>query len=54
MQVVIADSSLRALKVGGYFRVGDTEILFDTLESDFGIVVDRVQDGLIQLRKRPS
>ena len=54
VQVVIADSSLRALKVGGYFRVGDTEILFDTLESDFGIVVDRVQDGLIQLRKRPS
>ena len=28
--------------------------LFDTLESDFGIVVDRVQDGLIQLRKRPG
>ena len=54
VQVVIADSSLRALKVGGYFRVGDTEMLFDTLESDFGIVADRVQDGLIQLRKRPD
>ena len=51
-EVVIADPALNNLKIGGYFRVGDVDVLLATLESDFGVMVDRADTELIQLRKQ--
>ncbi len=50
VKIIITDPVLRRLEFGGYFPTGDTEALLNTLESNFGIHVDRVQPGLIYLR----
>ena len=49
VEIVIADPSLRDLKVGGYFRAGDTQVLLNTLSTGFGIDVERVRPGLVYL-----
>ncbi|MCZ6618703.1 MAG: FecR domain-containing protein [Gammaproteobacteria bacterium] len=54
VEIVIAEPSLRNLKIGGYFRTGDTELLLDTLSSSFGIEVEHIRPGLIYLRPRPD
>ena len=50
VEIVIADPSLRDMKIGGYFRTGDTEVLLDTLASSFGVEADHIRPGLIYLR----
>lgn len=50
VEIVIADPSLRNLKIGGYFRTGDTEVLLATLASNFGVEADHIRPGLIYLR----
>ena len=52
VEIVIADPSLRSLKVAGYFQTGDTEVLLDTLASSFDIEADYVRPGLIYLHPR--
>ena len=49
MEIVIADAALRDLKVGGYFRAGDTQVLLSTLSTGFGIDVERVRPDLVYL-----
>ena len=51
LEVVISDPSLKELEIGGYFRIGDTEVLLQTLASDFGIEVERLGPDLVHLRK---
>ncbi len=50
IEFVISDPSLRNLKIGGYFQIGDTEVLLDTLASSFGVEADVVRPELIYLR----
>ena len=50
VEIVMADPSLRSLKIGGYFRTGDTQFLLDTLSSSFGIEAEHIRPGLIYLR----
>ncbi|MEE4362101.1 MAG: FecR domain-containing protein [Pseudomonadales bacterium] len=49
LEISIADERLESLPIGGYFRVGETEALFESLELVFGINVERVGDGRIVL-----
>ena len=42
MRIEVADSRLANMPVGGYFRVGEVEALFDSLELTFGLNVQRV------------
>jgi transmembrane sensor len=44
LRIVIGDPSLRELPVGGRFRVGETQALFDVLENGFGATVTRDGD----------
>ncbi|MCZ6619525.1 MAG: FecR domain-containing protein, partial [Gammaproteobacteria bacterium] len=53
-KIVISDPEIRQLKVGGYFRAGDTEVLLRTLADDFEIEVDRVATDLVYLRSRTN
>lgn len=49
IHIEIIDPDLRELPVGGYFRVGEVEALFDSLELTFGLQVDRVSDNHVKL-----
>lgn len=42
LEIVIDDPALEALPIGGYFRVGEVEDMFDSLETSFGIKVHRI------------
>jgi transmembrane sensor len=47
-QLVIADPSLAALRIGGYFRPTNLDAFISVLQSDFGIRVD-VDDNRLEL-----
>lgn len=49
IDIQFSDPALREVPIGGYFRVGETEALFDALESSFGIEVVRVGDSTVRL-----
>ncbi|MBL4765868.1 MAG: FecR family protein [Colwellia sp.] len=47
--IEIADPSLRTLPIAGYFRVGEVEALFDSLEITFGLEVKRISKNYVRL-----
>ncbi len=49
LDIRFADSALQEIPIGGYFKVGETEALFDVLESGFGVKVVRVSDSVVEL-----
>lgn len=49
MTIEIADPALGAKPVAGYFRVGEMEGLFDSLELNFGVTVERVNNKHVRL-----
>lgn len=49
MTIEIADPALGAKPVAGYFRVGEMEGLFDSLELNFGVTVERVNKKHVRL-----
>ncbi len=51
VEIVIAEPTLRDLKIGGYFRTGDTDILLSTLESSFAVEVDYIRPDLVYIRQ---
>lgn len=53
MQVEIADDVLSDIPIGGRFKVGELEALFDVLESSFNVRVSRLDDRHIKLFAKP-
>ena len=49
LSIVILDSELRDLRIGGLFDVGETKKMFQALESGFGIKVSYINENLIHL-----
>lgn len=49
ISIVIVDPALRDLPIGGFFEVGETEKMFEALESGFGVHVDRVNSNVVHL-----
>jgi transmembrane sensor len=49
LQLVISDSELGNLRIGGRFGVGETERLLDALESGFGVRVTRGEGPIVRL-----
>ncbi len=47
--IEIAEPSLRTLPIAGYFRVGEVEALFDSLEITFGLDVERINKNYVRL-----
>ena len=47
--IEITDPAVRAIKIGGQFRVGETEDMLDSLETNFGLLVKRVGYNQVQL-----
>ncbi|TQV78893.1 DUF4880 domain-containing protein [Exilibacterium tricleocarpae] len=49
LSIEITDPAVRALRIGGQFRVGETDAMFRSLEVNFGIHVARVGHNRVQL-----
>lgn len=49
VHIEIADPTLRDLKVGGYFKVGEVDSMLEALESSFGVHVERVDSKHVRL-----
>ena len=52
-KIVILDPSLADLRIGGYFKLGETEAMFEALESSFGVHAERINENLIHLSAAP-
>jgi len=52
VKIIITDPSIRKIAIGGYFKAGESEAMFEALESSFGIRVTRVNDRLVYLAKQ--
>ena len=49
VSIDILEPEVRAIKIGGQFRIGETEAMFDALEENFGLHVTRISDYRVQL-----
>ena len=49
LSIVIADPEIRDVRIGGYFRVGETDAMFDALQTSFGVQVSHISEQEVQL-----
>ena len=49
--IKILDEDLNALRIGGRFKIGEMDAMFDVFENSFGITVDRVDGKNVHLKK---
>ena len=47
--IEVADPNLRKLRIGGQFKAGETEALFDVLESGFGVKITRISKNRVRI-----
>lgn len=47
--IELVDDSIKAIRIGGQFQVGETEALFRVLEVGFGLQVSRLSDHHVQI-----
>ncbi len=52
VKIEIVDPRLNALRVGGYFEVGQTDAMFEALERNFGVRVVRIDPAHVLLSLR--
>ena len=49
VEIVITDPAIRGIRIGGYFRAGETDAMLQALESGFGIRVEHVDKNQVRL-----
>lgn len=49
LKIVIPERATREIKVGGLFKAGDTEALFEALKDGFNLHVEKVSDDVVYL-----
>jgi transmembrane sensor len=52
MYIEVSDPNLRNLRIGGQFQAGETDALFDVLESGFGIKITKLSNSHVQLHSK--
>ncbi|MCP5432729.1 MAG: FecR domain-containing protein [Alphaproteobacteria bacterium] len=50
VQIAIEDPTLNDLRVGGYFKVGEVDAMFEALTKSFGVEVDWIDRSHVRLR----
>ncbi len=50
VKIDVLDPQLKSMRIGGQFKIGETDALFYVLESGFGISVNKLDDNHVQLR----
>ena len=48
-EIIISDPEIRNIRVGGYFKTGETDALLTVLEDNFNIHVERITGNLVYL-----
>lgn len=48
-EIIILDPEIRQLKIGGYYKTGETDAMLQALETSFGVSVQRVNPELVYL-----
>ncbi|WP_317932838.1 FecR family protein [Halioxenophilus sp. WMMB6] len=51
IKITLADPELQSLRIGGQFHTGETEALFDILETGFGLKISRLSDSHVTIEK---
>jgi transmembrane sensor len=51
--IIIASPALNDLRIGGYFKVGETAAMLEALESGFGVRVERIDAETVRLVEAP-
>jgi transmembrane sensor len=49
VSIEIVDPEVKTIKIGGQFKVGETDAMFDVLEENFGLHVKRLSRNQVQL-----
>ncbi|MBR9728991.1 FecR family protein [Shewanella intestini] len=49
VEIEIIDPELKKIRIGGQFKIGDLESLFDTLEFNFGLNITRLKNRRIEI-----
>lgn len=49
VKIEVSDPSIKDIRIGGQFQVGETDALFDVLETGFGIRASHVNDNYVRL-----
>jgi len=49
VKITLADPELESLRIGGQFKTGETEALFDILESGFGLKISRLSKDHVEI-----
>ena len=49
LQIIIRDPAIRHLRIGGFFKVGETDKMLQALEKSFGIKVERLGNNVVHL-----
>lgn len=52
MHIDVPDPALKKMRIGGHFKAGETDTLFDILESGFGIQVNRLDENHVELHAK--
>lgn len=50
-EIIISDPGIRNIRVGGYFKTGETEALLNVLKDNFSITINRVNEHLVYLSR---
>ncbi|MDB9999661.1 FecR domain-containing protein [Porticoccaceae bacterium] len=49
LKITIQDPTIRNLRIGGFFKVGETDKMLQALETSFGIRVQRLDNNIVHL-----
>ena len=49
LKIVIRDPAIRDLRIGGFFKVGETDKMFQALETSFGVRVEHKGNNVVHL-----
>lgn len=49
LSIVITDPEIRDMRIGGFFKVGETEKMLQALETSFGLQVTRLDNNVVQI-----
>jgi len=49
VKIEVTDARLKQLRIGGQFQIGETEALFDVLQSGFALSISRISDTHVQI-----
>lgn len=53
IDVVFTDPDIKSIPIGGRFKIGETDALFDVLQASFGVGVKRVGATRVELHRKP-